>query len=286
MGVIHDSVIDARRADSIRDLAFDSLANEGKLSKHVEGNVYWIQFELHWRDYFYYVSQKFSRMRSFNTERLRKARRMAPDSPAPGEAGTASSLFNLGGFQEVLKPHESAKTIDNWKPFDLSDPGDKARLFFQGKTGVPFLDAALREISATGYMSNRMRQNVASYFTVDLYIDWRVAAEWFESLLVDHDVCSNSGNWQYQASGVGLDARASRQFNQIKQANQYDVGDNYVKTWVPALKDVDETFIQTPWCESCEGERPTIHSMLPARLTSVDFTIAIPQCFPIKKKQS
>ncbi|KAH8079859.1 DNA photolyase, FAD-binding/Cryptochrome [Filobasidium floriforme] len=224
-----------------------SLANEGKLSKHVEGNVYWIQFELHWRDYFYYVSQKFSRMRSFNTERLRKARRMPPDSPAPGEAGTSSSLFNLGGFQEVLKPHESAKTIDNWKPFDLSDPEDKARLFFQGKTGVPFLDAALKEISATGYMSNRMRQNVASYFTVDLYIDWRVAAEWFESLLVDHDVCSNSGNWQYQASGVGLDARASRQFNQIKQANQYDVGDDYVKTWVPALKDVDETFIQTPW---------------------------------------
>jgi deoxyribodipyrimidine photolyase len=150
MGVIHDSVIDARRADSIRDLAFDSLANEGKLSKHVEGNVYWIQFELHWRDYFYYVSQKFSRMRSFNTERLRKARRMAPDSPAPGEAGTASSLFNLGGFQEVLKPHESAKTIDNWKPFDLSDPGDKARLFFQGKTGVPFLDAALRVYRLAG----------------------------------------------------------------------------------------------------------------------------------------
>lgn len=189
-------------------------------------------------------------MRSFNTERLRKQRKMPADEPAPGEAGTASSLFNLGGFQEVLKPKESAKTINEWNSFDLAKPDDPARLFFEGKTGVPFLDAALREISATGYMSNRMRQNVASYFTVDLYIDWRVGAEFFETLLCDHDVCSNSGNWQYQASGVGLDARASRQFNPIKQANQYDVGDEYVKTWVPALKDVDSTYVQTPWCES------------------------------------
>ena len=236
-----------------------SLANEGKLDKHTEGNVYWIQFELLWRDYFYYVSQKFSTMRSFNTERLRKSRRMTPDDPAPGEAGTASSLFNLGGFQEVLKPKESAKTINEWKSFNLGDPKDKARLFFEGKTGVPFLDAALKEISATGYMSNRMRQNVASYFTVDLYIDWRVGAEFFETLLCDHDVCSNSGNWQYQASGVGLDARASRQFNPIKQANTYDVGDNYVKTWVPQLKDVEGTFIQTPWCESRVGVELRLH---------------------------
>ena len=226
-----------------------SLHNEGKLDKHTEGNVYWIQFELLWRDYFYYVSQKFSKLRPFATERLRKARKMTPDDPDPSEAGTASTLFNIGGFQEVLKPKESAKVIDSWNGFNLSDPKDKARLFFEGNTGVPFIDAALREISATGYMSNRMRQNVASYFAVDLYVDWRVGAEWFETLLCDHDVCSNSGNWQYQASGVGLDARASRKFNQIKQANDYDLNDEYVKTWIPAIKDLDEMHVQTPWCE-------------------------------------
>ena len=212
--------------------------------------MYWIQFELLWRDYFYYVSQKFSKLRPFATERLRKARKMTPDDPDPSEAGTASTLFNIGGFQEVLKPKESAKVIDSWNGFNLSDPKDKARLFFEGNTGVPFIDAALREISATGYMYNRMRQNVASYFAVDLYVDWRVGAEWFETLLCDHDVCSNSGNWQYQASGVGLDARASRKFNQIKQANDYDLHDEYVKTWIPAIRDLDEMHVQTPWCES------------------------------------
>jgi deoxyribodipyrimidine photolyase len=122
-------------------------------------------------------------------------------------------------------------------------------LFFEGKTGVPFLDAALREIAATGYMSNRMRQNVASYFAVDLYIDWRFGAEWFETYLSDYDVCSNWGNWQYQARDVGTDPRAARQFNPLKQANTYDIGDEYVKTWVPELNELDEAYVQTPWCE-------------------------------------
>lgn len=70
-------------------------------------------------------------------------------------------------------------------------------------------------------MSNRGRQNVASLLTKDLYYDWRLGAEWFEHLLVDYDPASNYGNWQYVA-GVGNDPRASRQFNPIKQAKDYD----------------------------------------------------------------
>ena len=69
----------------------------------------------------------------------------------------------------------------------------------EGRTGVPFVDANMRELSRTGWMSNRGRQNVASFLVKDLGLDWRLGAEWFESQLLDHDVCSNYGNWNYAA---------------------------------------------------------------------------------------
>ena len=68
-------------------------------------------------------------------------------------------------------------------------------------TGVPFVDANMRELKHTGWMSNRGRQNVASFLVKDLGLDWRLGAEWFESQLLDHDVCSNYGNWNYAAGG-------------------------------------------------------------------------------------
>lgn len=69
--------------------------------------------------------------------------------------------------------------------------------YLVGRTGVPFVDANMRELLETGWMSNRGRQNVASFLVKDLHLDWRLGAEWFESLLIDHDVCSNYGNWNY-----------------------------------------------------------------------------------------
>ena len=69
----------------------------------------------------------------------------------------------------------------------------------EGRTGVPFVDANMRELARTGWMSNRGRQNVASFLVKDLGLDWRLGAEWFESQLLDHDVCSNYGNWNYAA---------------------------------------------------------------------------------------
>ena len=74
----------------------------------------------------------------------------------------------------------------------------------EGRTGVPFVDANMRELARTGWMSNRGRQNVASFLVKDLGLDWRLGAEWFESQLLDHDVCSNYGNWNYAAGGDGL----------------------------------------------------------------------------------
>lgn len=86
----------------------------------------------------------------------------------------------------------------------------------EGRTGHPFVDANMRELAATGFMSNRGRQNVASFFTKDMNADWRIGAEYFESQLLDYDVGSNWGNWNYVA-GVGCDPREGRYFNIVKQ---------------------------------------------------------------------
>ncbi len=115
-----------------------------------------------------------------------------------------------------------------------------------GQTGVPFVDANMREIAATGYMSNRGRQNVASFLARDLGIDWTWGAAWFESLLIDYDVCSNWGNWNYVA-GVGNDPRQDRYFNQYSQATRYDENGDYVKHWLPELAQVPADKIHRVW---------------------------------------
>ena len=118
--------------------------------------------------------------------------------------------------------------------------------FRDGMTGYPLVDANLRELRATGFMSNRGRQNVASFFTKNLGLDWRLGAEWFEYLLIDYDVCSNWGNWAY-AAGVGNDARGFRYFNLAKQARDYDPEGRYVKHWLPELARVPAGKVHEPW---------------------------------------
>ena len=95
-----------------------------------------------------------------------------------------------------------------------------------GQTGNDFVDANMNELNATGYMSNRGRQNVASYLCNDMKFDWRYGAAYFEEQLIDYDVCSNWGNWAYIA-GVGNDPRGHRFFNVEKQADDYDKNHKY-----------------------------------------------------------
>lgn len=100
----------------------------------------------------------------------------------------------------------------------------------QGQTGHPFIDAGMRELARTGYLSNRMRQNVASFLVHDLACDWRAGAAWFEATLIDHDVYSNQGNWLY-LSGRGTDPRPNRRFNTALQAQTYDPDGAYTALW-------------------------------------------------------
>jgi hypothetical protein len=94
-----------------------------------------------------------------------------------------------------------------------------------------FIDANMLELKHTGFMSNRGRQNVASYLCNDLKLDWRLGAAYFEQQLIDYDVCSNWGNWAYLA-GVGNDPRGNRYFNIEKQASDYDKNGDYRNLWL------------------------------------------------------
>jgi deoxyribodipyrimidine photo-lyase len=103
--------------------------------------------------------------------------------------------------------------------------------WINGETGVPFVDANMKELKLTGFMSNRGRQNVASYLCTDLKLDWRYGAAYFEQQLVDYDVCNNWGNWAYLA-GVGNDPKANRYFNIAWQAASYDADGSFQRLWL------------------------------------------------------
>ena len=114
-----------------------------------------------------------------------------------------------------------------------------------GETGVPFVDANMRELNETGFMSNRGRQNVASFLADALGIDWRQGAAYFESRLVDYDVCSNWGNWAYQA-GVGNDSRDGH-FDVLDQGKRYDSNAAYIRHWLPELDALPADACHEPW---------------------------------------
>ncbi len=141
-------------------------------------------------------------------------------------------IFLKGGIQnKVLKCWKN-----NWEAF---------KPWAEGKTGVPFIDANMRELNATGWMSNRGRQNVASFLVKDLKVNWQMGAEYFESQLIDYDPCSNWGNWNYVA-GVGSDPREDRYFNILTQAKNYDPKGDFVRLWCPELSKVPFEKIHRP----------------------------------------
>ncbi len=100
-----------------------------------------------------------------------------------------------------------------------------------GETAYPIVNACMKQLKTTGYISNRGRQLVASCFIHELGLDWRYGATYFEQHLIDYDVASNWGNWQYLA-GVGADPRGCRQFNLDKQTQQYDPRGDFMNKWL------------------------------------------------------
>ena len=125
-------------------------------------------------------------------------------------------IFKIGGILDKDYDWKSNKSaIDNW---------------INGNTQEPFVNANMIELQKTGFMSNRGRQNVGSYFAKNLLLDWRIGAAYFESMLIDYDVHSNYGNWMY-VSGVGNDPR-DRKFNIKLQAENYDGENKFQNLWL------------------------------------------------------
>lgn len=118
------------------------------------------------------------------------------------------------------------------KHYDWSNNQNLVSKWINGETQDDFVNANMIEIKETGWMSNRGRQNVASYFAKDLELDWRIGAAYFESMLIDYDVHSNYGNWMYVA-GVGNDPR-DRKFNTQLQAERYDANGRFRRLWLQA----------------------------------------------------
>ncbi|MFJ9174720.1 cryptochrome/photolyase family protein [Streptomyces sp. NPDC102360] len=116
----------------------------------------------------------------------------------------------------------------------------------EGRTGYPVVDAAMRQLRHEGWMHNRGRLLTASFLVKTLYVDWRVGARHFLSLLVDGDVANNQMNWQWMA-GTGTDSRPNRVLNPVTQAKRYDPDGAYVRRWVPELADVEGSVVHTPW---------------------------------------
>lgn len=141
-------------------------------------------------------------------------------------------IFQLRGIQQKNQVSNS----QNWAKFEK---------WAKGETGVPFIDANMRELNNTGFMSNRGRQNVASFLINDLELNWLMGAEYFESLLIDYDSCSNYCNWNYLA-GVGNDPRPDRYFNILHQARKYDPEGAYVRYWIPELESIPGGRIHAP----------------------------------------
>lgn len=107
----------------------------------------------------------------------------------------------------------------------------------QGKTGYPLIDANIKELLNTGYMSNRGRQNVASFWVKNLGLDWQLGEAFFEHHLLDYDVASNMGNWQY-ITGIGHDSMPFRYFDVMGQGERYDKATRYLLKWLPHLQKV------------------------------------------------
>jgi deoxyribodipyrimidine photo-lyase len=125
------------------------------------------------------------------------------------------------------------------------DP-DTLQAWRAGQTGIPIVDAGMRQLAVEGFMHNRARMITASFLTRHLGIHWRHGYEHFADLLADGDVACNAGNWQWVA-GTGNNTRPGRILNPVRQASRFDPSGSYVRRYVPELDGLPGASVHTPW---------------------------------------
>ncbi len=145
-------------------------------------------------------------------------------------------------------PHTADAAMDaRFDGFPWRDDDAQLQAWQRGATGVPLVDAGMRQLWATGWMHNRVRMIVASYLTKNLLLPWQAGARWFWDTLVDADLASNSLGWQWTA-GCGADAAPYfRVFNPVLQGQKFDKAGAYVRRWVPEIAALPDNWLQRPW---------------------------------------
>jgi len=167
-----------------------------------------------------------------------------------GAATWLSELIWREFYAQILWHHP--RVVDRaFRPAfaDLQFPNDPTHFaaWCDGRTGYPLVDAAMRQLNATGYMHNRLRMIAASFLVKDLLVDWRLGERYFAQHLLDFDLASNNGGWQWAAS-TGCDAQPwFRIFNPVTQSEKFDAQGRFIRRYVPELAPLADEDIHAPW---------------------------------------
>lgn len=173
------------------------------------------------------------------------------DSPETKDADHFLSELGWREFSHYLLYHFPKITRENlqakFDKFPWRDDKDALKAWQKGQTGIPMVDAGMRELWQTGYMHNRVRMIVGSFLVKNLLLHWHHGEDWFWDTLVDADLANNSASWQWIA-GCGADAAPYfRIFNCVTQGQKFDPEGEYVRRYVPELANLPDKYIHAPW---------------------------------------
>jgi deoxyribodipyrimidine photo-lyase len=173
------------------------------------------------------------------------------DSESADRFGTELAWRDF--YADVLwhRPESARQPLDERMHAMAYDTGpdtdERFAAWAQGRTGYPIVDAGMRQLHGEAHVHNRVRMIVASFLVKDLHVDWRRGARYFMQHLVDGDLASNNHGWQWVA-GTGTDASPYyRVFNPTRQGKEFDPDGDYVRRWVPELRDVPSRYVHEPW---------------------------------------
>jgi deoxyribodipyrimidine photo-lyase len=186
----------------------------------------------------------------FGTISIRALARHAYYAPGKGAQVWLAELIWREFFHMILFHHPRVAQHAFRTEFDTlawEDRADYFQAWCDGRTGYPIVDAAMRQLNQTGFMHNRLRMIAASFLVKDLHIHWLKGERYFAAKLLDYDLASNNGNWQWAAS-TGCDAQPYfRIFNPVTQSTRFDPEGVFIKRFVPELAQLDRRDIHAPW---------------------------------------
>ena len=186
----------------------------------------------------------------FGTISIRELARAALARTSAGAATWLSELIWRDFYFQILWHHPRVVDHSFKSEYDalvFPDDDDLFAAWCEGRTGYPLVDAAMRQINASGYMHNRLRMVAASFLVKDLHVHWRRGEAYFATHLNDFDLSANNGGWQWAAS-TGCDAQPYfRIFNPVTQSEKFDADGRFIRRYIPELEKVPAKYIHAPW---------------------------------------